>query len=259
MFLMPYGFRKKEITLSLFTFKDKWGFTKKIGLLRNLSKYLLFALILSACGDDDKIVKLSDEDYFPLRTGFYQIYSVQKTVYEELESPQTYSYELRTEVVDSFLNAQNTYTYVIYMSTRQNENSGWQFETSWSARVNPYNAISTEGNVSYVRISFPPSNNSVWDGNSVNSLEADEYVIKNARKPYDLMGTTYPDCIRIVQEDEVNNLFRDQREEVYARNVGLIYKKSVVLNYCDDSDCFGQGIIVSGEMYEQELKSYGQN
>lgn len=249
----------------LFTFKGKRGLIKKDTLLRNFYKYLPIALILmvAGCGDDEP-GRLADAEYFPLRTGFYQIYSVERTEYSSVKPTVHEVYELKTEVVDSFLNDIGTHTYVIYRSRRNAETDAWQFVESWSARVTPFLAIVMEGNISYVQLIFPSSKNGRWNGNSLNTLGADEYTIISSGASYQLTtGETIQDCIEVSQHDERDILARDERQEVYARNIGLIYKKSIVVNYCADSQSiqcpFGVDFVVSGIEFEQVLKSYGQN
>lgn len=216
-------------------------------------------MIFQSCSEDDP-VKGSDDEYFPLQTGFYQVYDVVEKVYENGPVADVFVYQLKTEVVDSFANQEGGYTFVIHRSKRTTVNDPWQFQEAWSARLNSYQAISTEGNISFVRIGFPATINKEWNGNAMNSLEEDSYLIESVGKPYELTtNISFDDALVINQQDELNALKRDQREEVYARNVGLIYKKSDVLNYCDDASCFGQQIIKDGVEYVQVLNEYGQN
>lgn len=216
-------------------------------------------MILWSCGDEDTVNR-SDQEYFPLQTGFYQVYTVEENVYSEINPDQSFSYELKTEVVDSFPNPNGDFTYVIHRSKRNLETDPWQFLDAWSARMNISQAVLNEGNISYIKIAFPATKNHEWNGNALNALEEDSYKIENAGGTYTLeTNDEFKDVLIINQAEEVNQLIRDEREEVYARNIGLIYKKSIVINYCDDVSCFGQQIITDGVEYWQVLKEYGQN
>jgi len=228
--------------------------------LKQFYKYLFLTTItLVRCGEEE-VDQKSDMEYFPLQTGFFQIYSIEETIYTELDPPLELSYELKTEVVDSFANMEEGFTYVIYRSTRNSESDPWVFQEAWSARTNTQQIVLMEGNISYIRIALPAFKNKQWNGNALNTQEEDIYVIETVGKSYELNATLeFDDALVVNQESESNNLFRDEREEVYARNVGLIYKKSVVLNYCDEVPCFGQQIINDGVEYLQVLKEYGQN
>jgi len=229
--------------------------------LKQFITYLLAGLVvLSGCGEGEPAKQINGEEYFPLRTGFYQIYSIEENVYTELNPPDSFVYELKTEVVDSFANQEGNFTYVIYRSTRPAENDPWEFQEVWSARVNISQVVLSEGNTAYIRIALPAFRNKEWNGNALNALQEDSYLIESAGGSYLLdPDLEFSDVLVINQEDELNELKRDQREEVYARNAGLIYKKSIVLNYCDDVQCFGQQIIKDGVEYWQVLKEYGQN
>ncbi|HNC14193.1 MAG TPA: hypothetical protein PLF59_20600, partial [Cyclobacteriaceae bacterium] len=94
----------------LFTFKDTGGFRQKTGLLKNFYKYLAGLLVvLAGCGDDETKVT-SDADYFPLHKGFYQIYNVSETRYLNINDSESRTFQLKTEVVDSFINQEGGYT-----------------------------------------------------------------------------------------------------------------------------------------------------
>lgn len=229
--------------------------------MKQFYNYLfLMVVALYGCGDDEPMIKASDLEYFPLQTGFYQIYTIDETIYTELDPPQEFSYELKTEVVDSFANLEGGITYVMYRSTRTTENDPWVFKETWSSKTNAQYIVLVEGNISYIRIALPAFKNKEWDGNALNSLGEDIYRIESKGKSYSLSDALeFQDALVVHQESEVNSLFRDEREEVYARNVGLVYKKSIVLNYCDEVPCFGQQIINDGVEYLQVLKEYGQN
>ncbi len=215
---------------------------------------------LYACTESPPIKKAIGTAYFPLHTGFYQIYSVEEIIYTELNPIESFTYELKTEVIDSFPNGEGDITFVIHRSKRLTESDPWVFEVAWSARVNEQQAVVMEGNVSFIQMSFPVFPNKEWNANALNSLPVDFYKVESVGSAYQLESLLeFNDVLEINQQDEVDELIRDQREEVYALKVGLVYKKSIVLNYCDDNEqCLvGQEIIVDGVEYWQSLKEYG--
>src|SRR5688572_29274516 len=223
MFSAPYLIVKKELTLPV-TFELKRGFTKNERKLKLFMRYLLVGLVvLLGCSESEPEKQETDSQYFPLQTGFFQVYEVSETVYSEVNPTEFLEYELKTEVVDSFANLGGDFTFVIHRSRRNTENDPWQFQEAWSARTNAYQAVSTEGNISYVRIAFPAVKNKEWNGNALNALEMDSYLLESVGKPFDLSNDLkFNDALVVNQEDELNELKRDQREEVYARHVGLI-------------------------------------
>jgi hypothetical protein len=229
--------------------------------LKQFGKYFLIGLVvLLGCDGGEPVKQVDGPSYFPLRTGYYQVYTVEENIYSEVNTDEFLVYELKTEVVDSFPNLGGGFTFVIHRSTRPTENDSWEFLDTWSAQINEFKAVLTEGNISYVQMTFPIFKNREWNSNSLNTMEEDLYSVDYIGGSIELVtDLTFDDVLVIGQEDVLNELKKDQREEVYAPGVGLIYKKSIVINYCDEGPCFGQQIIKDGVEYWQTLKEYGQN
>jgi hypothetical protein len=51
----------------------------------------------------------------------------------------------------------------------------------------------------------------------------------------------------------------DERRNVYALNVGLVYREIIQLNYCTDDTCLGQQIIEDGMEMKVAIKQYGKH
>jgi hypothetical protein len=229
--------------------------------LKHFYKYLagLFLIALACDSDEPKQADIG-LDYFPLRTGFYQIYDVDETQYSEVSEPVHLQYEIMTEVIDSFPNTAGNFTYVIHRNKRENETADWQFLDSWSARIDDTEVIQNEGNTPYLKLILPVKNNITWDGNKYNDKGEDVYMLSRVDESYVVGDTTYTKTLMVEQEkNEDPIVFRDIRKEYYARHAGLIYRETTQLNYCTDADkgCLGKQEIESGIVYIQQIKEYG--
>jgi hypothetical protein len=229
--------------------------------LKHFVKYLGGLLILAAaCTSDEFTPADRGLDYFPLKIGFYQIYKVDSTGYSEVSVPKTLAYELMTEVTDSFPNSEGSFTYVISRYKRSDSSSPWLDFDTWSARINDREVVVSEGNIPYIKLTFPVKENSEWDGNKFNSKEEDEYEIITYKKPFSVGGTTFEQTITVEQESNDDFIvYLDEREEIFAKGAGLIYKTITQLKYCVDDNCRGQQVIESGTIYKQELIEYGNH
>jgi hypothetical protein len=236
--------------------------------LKRIGDYLLIGMIflLGACSENEPFKSPNSEEYFPLQIGQYWIYNVTQTVYKEVEPKEANSvFELKSEVVDAFENLEGGVTYVIHDSKRANSEGSWEYYQTWSAKSDEFKVVITESNVPYIQLTFPLYKNKSWDGNKLNTKEYDEYVVQSIGQNYRTSSVLqFNDCVVINEEnysDDVED--KDERLEIYARNVGLVYKKKIFLLYCNDGNfdfgCSGKLIISSGEEWIQELKSYGQN
>lgn len=227
--------------------------------MRRFFNFLVLAAIgiPVACTTDPEPF-LSDQSYMPLKKGVYQIYDVDSTWYSA-GGQQEIHYELMTEVVDSFLNVENKYTYVIYRYKRDTPADDWMYVDTWSARLSEIRAVVAEGTTDFVKFVLPASEGVRWDGNAFNSMGEDEYELVSTRKPASVNDIDFSDCIEVSQNDDNDMIVRtDIRKEVYARDAGLILKEVRILNYCT-AGCTEFGEIESGVVYSQAIKSYGVN
>ena len=230
--------------------------------MRHFLKYLIgIVAVLAISCDSSEETDLIDvgKDYFPLTKGLYQIYDIYEINYV-LGIPETLEYELKTQIIDSFRTADGGYKYVIHRSKRDSENDDWTYLDTWSAQENNHEAVMNEENTSFLKIIFPVAEGVEWNGNKYNTGEEDEYLLEEVKAAHTFNGLNFGDCISIIQEDFVDNITGiDQRKEIFARDIGLVYKESTQLIYCTDTDlgCLGQQKVESGFIFKQTIKSYG--
>jgi hypothetical protein len=251
-------------------FKYPSVFRKNKGIFLRVAIFfalLISGLALPGCDEKDLKPKADDHSYFPLRKGAYLVYDVEHITYE-LGVPDTLRYQLRTVVIDSFRNVEGSFTYVIQRTRKYAGTTTWVSDGTWSARLTDVEAVVTEGSTPYVRLRFPVQTGTEWNGNSYNDevnpgtgTGQDLYVIKSSGETCDANGMIFEDCLTVIQEDNQEFIiYRDERIEKYARNIGLIFKETIQLHYCNDidRDCVGQQIIEEGIIYRQLILEYGQ-
>ncbi|MBL0744911.1 hypothetical protein [Chryseolinea lacunae] len=174
--------------------------------------------------------------------------------------PETLAYELKVQVADSFATSNGDYTYVLYRSKRNAGETSWTYLDTWSATRSDRQAVVQEENVAYVKLTFPVAEGISWNGNQFNTGVEETYSLQNLGQPQAVGTTVFEDCITVNQSDN-NDLivFLDQRQEIYARQAGLISKQITQLHYCTDTNagCLGQQIVDEGIIYTQTLKTHG--
>lgn len=227
--------------------------------MKHFPKYFaVFLGLLTGCGPEEPARVDIGLEYFPLKGGIFHVYDVEETTYSGAVEPETTVYQVRVEVTDSFPNADNTFTYVLFRSKRLSPADAWEAIDTWSARIENDQVVVSEGNISYVRLAFPLRKGSSWDGNMFNDLGEDEYHVTAFDEPVTAGGTTFERTLIVNQEmNDDLIVFLDERQEVYARNVGLVAREFRQLHFCTDDHCRGQQQIESGKVFKQELIEYG--
>ena len=101
---------------------------------------------------------------------------------------------------------------------------------------------------------------SYWNSFSVNS-NGEIIVKQNTAFDYEhnqlILGVIHVSNQKQSDESHIM-IFINDVNEIYAENIGLIYKESIILHYCTDTECLGKKIIENGSDFSQELIGYGE-
>lgn len=225
--------------------------------MKNFTR-LLWMFVLLACEGEGAFHQRETPEYLPLTRGVYQIYDVQARNYYGSAPVQDLQYQLKAEVTDSFPSG-DTYTYVIHRSTRTGEQESWQPLDTWSVRSAGREFVVSEGNTPYLKLELPYTADHRWDGNAYNTLGVDEYRYSAIGLPQDVNGISFENTVEVQQEfNDDPIVYRDERKEIYAAGVGLVYKEVIQLHYCTEDACLGQQKINEGTEMKMVIRQYGK-
>lgn len=218
----------------------------------------VFLALVSCDSGDDAGIPDRGYRYFPLAVGHYQRYDVVEIEYT-LREPDTAWYELQVETAHAFLTPAGDSTYVMYRSKRLPGEVAWTYLDTWSVRRTAEELIVQEENTPYVKLRFPPYIGQVWNGNAYNTIAPEDYRLDSLGQGQTRLGQHFDDCVTVMQSDNEDFIvFLDQRKEVYAANIGLVYKETTQLTYCTKPACLAQQLVEQGVVYKQWLKEYGK-
>ncbi|MDN3670872.1 hypothetical protein QWY93_16245 [Echinicola jeungdonensis] len=216
----------------------------------------LLLLLLASCGREEEPMDLS-HDYMPLSINRFWVYEVEETIYFGEGDQETSQYYLRDIITNSYINNDGV---LVYMVNRQKsmDQLNWVEKSTHSFHIKNNALVRHSENKTLVVLVFPPKDLAAWDGNIYNSENTDEYsmVLLNS---YDLNPGLYNRVTKVTQENEDDQItIRDNRYEVYAKNVGMIEQYHEVLTYCSRNDCLGDQIIDGGSFRHLKLIDNGQ-
>jgi hypothetical protein len=201
-------------------------------------------------------------DYYPLDSGRFWVYSIHQTIFNSVTTDTTFQMK---EVIYDTMHFANNIIYQLYRFYRSDSTVPWpaQPDSVWTLTSNNYELDIKENDVEFVRLAFPLSNNQTWNGNARNIGNAQQYSIIN-------FGTSFSDTISsslintyaqtcTVQEANNSSIVGvDSRKRIYAKGIGLVYRKYTTLNYDTQQGNIGQFIITFSNITEQKLLDYGK-
>jgi len=198
-------------------------------------------------------------DFFPLQVGNFRVYQVEEITKTVLFGNDTARFQLKESLVDSFPGLGGDIIYLLHRSKRLSASDTWELDSVWAVRRNQSQAVTVESNVPFIKLVFPIDENKIWDGNKLNSMENDAYEMRNLFASFDTGLTVFEETLTVIQNEKLDSIdILDFRKEVYGLNIGLIYKSSSLLEWCDDPDCLGQRIIEQGRILKQTIIDYGK-
>lgn len=228
-------------------------------------KKVLFILLtfLAACHTNEIEVNpsTSGHSYFPLEKGRFAIYDIEETIYSLTSEPISKKYQVKEIVAEKFTDLSNQEAYKIYRYSRTDSHDTWKSEPDsiWTAKAEAYRAIRTENNVTFVKLIFPAKQNIKWDGNRLNNQGKEEYMMQAYKKPFQIMPTVFENTLTVTHSTIDDLCNQDLRYEVYADNIGLIYKEKSILHYQQiDNQCSTDKKVNYGILYTQRLIEHGK-
>jgi hypothetical protein len=212
---------------------------------------LMFSVILFSCKKDIEDPVDVGYDYFPVNIGHWVSYKVDSTYYDDFtDSVRVYHYKIKEFVESTFLDNQNRGTQRIERYKQNSDTTNWYLGNVWAMNLTPSTAEKVEENYRFIKLIFPVKKGKIWNGNAYNILGEQEYEFDNVDEPYTVNGTTYDSTVTVIQKIEPNMIHTDYQVEIFAKHIGLIYKKYKSVD-------ISSGDITKGVDYTYTIISYG--
>lgn len=211
---------------------------------------------LSSCNEEiDQVQVDNGKDFQPLVLGNFWIYEVDETIYFGENDSEASKFFYRDRLRSSYLNAEREIVFVVERSKSLDRKS-WNKVLEYTLQVRDNALVRTINNQSVVALNFPPELGKKWNGNAFRAFEEDEFEIDSVATET-LEGKTQIKLAKVNQEkldDKVTQ--RDNRFEIYQRDIGLIEKYDEVLTYCSRNNCLGLQVINGGYRVKMKLVDY---
>ncbi|PKK37614.1 hypothetical protein BWI96_03835 [Siphonobacter sp. SORGH_AS_0500] len=208
--------------------------------MKKLLAFLFVGLSFWACNPSKNDPQSAGYEYFPLEKGNYIVYDVTATQYAIAQDSTTSRYQIKEVVADSFPSLDGLASFRIERFRRNTSDQAWSIDSVWTARRTIDKAIRTENNIPYVKLTFPTYLDQRWNGNQLNGLDEKEYKVSRIHESMGVGGNNFPETLTVLQESKSTEIDLVNRQETYAKGIGLIRRERTELYYCQSASCFGQ-------------------
>jgi len=212
---------------------------------------LIVAINIFSCKKETLLVD-THQDYFPVKIGTWVIYDVDSTFYDDfMDSVFYFTFQVKEVIESEFIDNEGRSALRIERYYRDSSEAQWVIKDVWTANRTNKTAELVENNIRYIKLIFPIIKNSKWNGNNANILDENIYEYTDIHTPYTVQNNTFDSCLIVQHENELTLFTQKFSKEVYAKNIGKIYKNHINIEKLAD------GTIVSGFDYSYKIVSWG--
>lgn len=213
--------------------------------------------VLGSCKDTpDDYQTVLGEEYFPLEVGKFVEYEMDSTIYDP-NGDSTVSVSktlLREEVVDTLVDNNGQLLYKVERYERASDTLPWVIKKVLSVSIQANQAIRSEDNLRFIKMTFPLKKGNSWDGNIhvqenmtvtvagevMEMFKGWNYKVTDLGEPVSVGSFQFDETLQI-QEAENENLIELRRANaIYAKGIGLVYRELWILDTQCIDNCTGQ-------------------
>lgn len=222
-----------------------------------LKRIFLFSaicyLFLAACIKENTAPAIDlQSEFYPLKVGAVYIYDVDSTVYSNFtNSSQNFKFQIKDTITNTFQDLSGATNFRIERFKRLTTTSPWVFQLVFTRSKSLRAAEEFINNQTFIRLIFPPIKGSAWNGNSKNTIGAQEYTIKKDFSALSLNSLNFDSTLVVNEINETNLIREDVVNATYAKNVGLVQKEVKALD-----KNISTGRITNGFAFTIKIKSF---
>lgn len=232
-----------------------------------MSKKILSGLLLVAicfvsflsCKKENKNFEDATRNYFPLKMGKYVTYAVDSVYYIDTTCTQyNVKSQMKYAITDTFTDKKKRLSYIMNVYSRPYDGAIWHSINVILLTPTTNGLLYFQDNAQYTKLMFPVVEGFSWLGNKdiqtniaqLSYLKNWNYTYKNYHESYNTGYVNFDNTVTLLLNDESVNYpnvdsavdaYRTYAKEVYAYNVGMVYKEWTHWTYQADTEKCVQG------------------
>jgi hypothetical protein len=228
-----------------------------------MKKCLLFLIsvaLLASCtkeNSSDVAPAYYAYEYFPTDSGIVRHYKADSIFWDANNQAalDTISYEIKEVIAGNYLDNENEVCQRIERY-RKDSNGNWIIWKVISDKRSQFNAERFIDNVRYIKLKFPLNTSDKWNGNALNTLDAQYYQLTDLHQPGSINTLSFDSVCTVLQDDYIDATRQFYGMEKYAARIGMVYRREKNIATIPTQ----QGIIIKGGYdYTEKLISYTLN
>ncbi len=171
------------------------------------------------------------EEYFPIKVGTIKYYQVDTLFYSSFTGEtDTVSNLYKEEIIEKMADIAGDSAYRVELSLFNEVRSKWETKVSFSRKLSGNNAIESIYNNPEVKMLFPISSyktkgsSYIWNLNMFSNNDVTNVKYYTLLKSYNNQLGVFYDCVSVGLQYPETGIVNNIREEVYAKNIGLVYR-----------------------------------
>jgi len=187
--------------------------------------------------------------YYPYDSGTFVIYQIDSIIYDDFNNTvRTSTIFLKEQVGEQFIDNLGRTARRVIRSYSNVDSTDQKWETSNVYYIVRNNTVAerVEDNLRYIKMVFPNEDNQKWLGNKYiitpppYILDTTNYQVKDWKftisrrdREYFINSTRYDSTLTITQIQDSSAIYKTLAREIYARNVGMIYRENWIVTSQD--------------------------
>lgn len=193
------------------------------------SVLIILSFIAVGCSTETEPPVDMGYSYIPLDTGRYYIYDVD-SIYKECSTSinllDTVHYQIKEYYHSIVLDASNNPVLRIERYYRADSTQSWNTMTPdvWFIDTTITRFEKVEENIKFVKMIFPITEGTTWDGNAYNVFAQQDYFYGAPQSSFNNGVSIFDNTVTVYQQLDTNMIEYYYFTETYAKDVGMIYK-----------------------------------
>jgi len=191
-------------------------------------------MLLISCKKDSNYIAYDEEkmgyNYYPIKINSSIVYDVEEISYNDYYIPvkiDTNRYLLKEYIESDYIDNTGSVAYRLERYLSKKDTIKWQIKDVWTINKT-YNSVErVEENLRIIKMIFPITPQSIWNGNLYNNNDYIEYKYSNIGESFLIDSILYNNTVKVIHESDSSLIHKNYEYEVYAMGIGMIYKKSI--------------------------------